>query len=198
MRRWSRQHRKAAPTYAQSVMNWSKRGREACDHFLESTRHCGERRVVVNVGGGKNLDKKFDQYLLFGGAFIPNLPTTHTHTGHTHTHTHKPKSLRPLIFCLVHSAPHIENLRTQGAPPPGPPPCRGLVAALGLLCWACVNFIFSPRKVAQPGVGRSRVQGTSGALRQSAEDLQRCDNGRPALSAQLLGQPHEIGLQIRP
>ena len=29
----------------------------------------------------------------------------------------------------------------------------------------------------QPGVGRSRVQGTSGALRQSAEDLQRCDNG---------------------
>jgi hypothetical protein len=135
--------------------------------------------------------------LLFGGAFIPNLPTTHTHTGHTHTHTHKPKSLRPLIFCLVHSAPHIENLRTQGAPPPGPPPCRGLVAALGLLCWACVNFIFSPRKVAQPGVGRSRVQGTSGALRQSAEDLQRCDNGRPALSAQLLGQPHEIGLQIR-
>ena len=28
----------------------------------------------------------------------------------------------------------------------------------------------------QPGVGRSRVQGTSGALRQSAEDLQRSNN----------------------
>ena len=31
-----------------------------------------------------------------------------------------------------HSAPTIETLRTQGAPPPGPPPCRGPVAALGL------------------------------------------------------------------
>ena len=53
---------------------------------------------------------------------------------HTHTHTHANLN-RSGHFCLEHSAPHIETLRTQGAPPPGPPPCRGPVAALGLPCW---------------------------------------------------------------